>query len=64
MHRFDVEFFGGVIVGILIGLMLVSVAWAASAGPLWHWTVQKNGQVVCITPYVWPDLKLIECGES
>lgn len=62
-----VEFFGGVVIGIVIGVVVcicMTVAIAGSTGILWHWEVRKDHEVVCTSPWVWSEIKLIECGES
>lgn len=65
--KFDVEFWGGVLIGVVIGVVIcvgMTAAWAATTGTLWNWTVMKDREVVCTAPYVWADLKLIDCDRG
>ncbi len=51
-------------VGFLLGLFFGSVATVAahlSSGYLNNWDVVRDGDVICRDPYIWQELREIEC---
>jgi hypothetical protein len=59
------KFFGGVLLGVVLGAFLVALGsplLASSDGYMLGWTViNADGDEVCSDPFIWTATKEIEC---
>ncbi len=59
MKKFGMGFLAGLMLGAVVPVGAATVV--GNTGYLFYWSVTKDGDEICDSPYVWVSLKEIEC---